>query len=234
MWFVLSLLMFEGVYLIYRKISAVRFSGFFTEKFPSTSKIIYFTIACAILAFVFRLFLSIGENVFGLQLGYFTLYMAFYVMGMVASRKNWLEKLSYRNGMVWFGVSMFLVIFIFGALIYLSKHPDTMPLFVGGWHLQSLMLTIWEAFTCVGISYFLLVFFKRHFNFTNNLTRNLAANSYAVYFIHPPVVVGFTMLLEHINLLPELKFLLAAIMSFAGCILLANLMRLIPGMKRIL
>lgn len=234
MWFVATLLIFEGLYLLYHKYSKVHLSTYFSQQLPTTSKLILFALCCAIVAFILRFFFPIGYNFMGLQFGYYSLYIGMYLAGILASRNNWLEQLSLTTGVKWYIVSQILILFPLGCLIYIAKHTELMAEISGGFHLLSLSLNIWEAYTCIGMCYFLLAYFRKHFNKANVFSKNLAANSYAVYFIHPFFVVGSTMLLEQINLLPEMKFFIAVIISIVSCFATANLIRLIPGMKKIL
>ena len=86
MWFALTLLVFETAYALYRRIAvgpAGRKAG---ERLPSAATIAVFMIGAGLLAFGIRLFYPIGSNFFGLQFGYFVLYIAMYVLGIVAGR----------------------------------------------------------------------------------------------------------------------------------------------------
>lgn len=48
---------------------------------------------------------------------------------------------------------------------------------------------MWEPILCVGITYFLLIVFKRWGNTPNHIFRMLAADSYMTYILHPFFVV---------------------------------------------
>jgi hypothetical protein len=69
---------------------------------PSTLQISLFALCCAVLAFFVRFKFPIGYNFIGLQLGYFVLYIVMYLAGIIASRKNWLEQLSFKTGVRWY------------------------------------------------------------------------------------------------------------------------------------
>lgn len=234
MWFVATLLIFEGLYIFYRQYAKVSISSYFSPQIPSTVKIILFAFGCAIVAFCIRFFFPMGYNFIGLQFGYYSLYIGMYLAGILAGRHNWLEQMTLKTGVRWYFVSQVLILFPLGCLSYISKHTELMTEVSGGFHLLSLLLNIWEAYTCVGMCYFLLVFFRKRINKSTAFSRNLAANSYAVYFIHPAFVVGSTMALEHINLQPEIKFPIAVAISVVSCFIVANLIRLIPGVKKVL
>lgn len=61
---------------------------------------------------------------------------------------------------------------------------------------------MWEPILCVGISYFLLIVFKRWGNTPNHIFRMLAADSYMTYILHPFFVVLGTYLAQKWNFNP--------------------------------
>jgi surface polysaccharide O-acyltransferase-like enzyme len=170
----------------------------------------------------------------GLQFGYFGLYMVFYALGIIASRNNWLNQLSVKRARKWGIAAVAAIPLIVLAWISLLANPSLFGEFVGGFHWRSFALSAWEAVVCTGLCYFFLSWFKNKLNTSTSFWGQMAANSYSVYFIHPVIVVGFTILLEQFSLIPEIKFLLACGLSVVVCFVVSHLLRKIPGVKRVL
>ncbi len=231
MWFVLALLIFEGIYLLGRNLQLVKIP----DIIPTNSNILAFILFCSILAFVIRLIYPIGgKNFIGLQFGYFGLYTIFYFLGIWASRKNWEERLSYSRAKFWGYIALAVIPLIILAWISLISNPSLFNNFIGGYHWQSLALSAWEAIVCTGLCYFLFLFFRKHLNYTNQFFTSMAANSYAVYFLHPLIVVAYTMLFEKVVLPPVTTFLIVALLSIVSCFAIAHVIRRIPGVSNVL
>lgn len=233
MWFVLTLLIFETVYALYRLSSKRNAEAKPEGEIPSARKIILFITGTGLLAFGIRLFYPIGNNFFGLQFGYFVLYIAMYVLGIVADRGNWLERFTLRQARPWFIASL-LAIPAFECAVLSSKAPGVMKAFAGGMNLRALVYAMWEPVICVGFCFFLLTFFKKYLNTPGKLMSVLSADSYTVYIIHPLIVVGFTILSEQAALPPLARLALVLASGIPTCFLAAHLIRTLPGVKSVL
>ena len=235
MWFVLALLIFESIYVLFRKCNQQQVLSGIIGRMPSDLNILVFILSAGIIAFLIRLGYPIGgKNFIGLQFGYFGLYTLFYVLGIIAGRKNWMERLSFRQAKLWGTVALVVIPLIVLAWVSLIRDPSLFQQFVGGFYWRAFALALWEAVVCTGLCYFLLVYFRKQINWSNSFFTEMAANSYAVYFIHPLIVVGLTMLFEKAGLSPFVTFLLVAMFGVTLCFALAHLIRLIPGVKRVL
>jgi len=233
MWFVLTLLVFEIVYALYRRVATGKAGLTPGRKLPSAQTIIAFMIGTGLAAFVVRLFFPIGGNFFGLQFGYFTLYIVMYVLGIVAHRNDWLERFTLRQAVPWFMASL-LSIPCFVAVLMSSRTPEAVRNIAGGQNLRALAYAMWEPVICVGFCFFLLMFFKKYLDTPGKLPSVLAADSYAVYVIHPVIVVGYTLLAEQATLPPLAGLISILALGVPTCFLLAHLLRKIPGIISIL
>jgi len=235
MWFVLALLIFESIYAIYRKYSKIFVSKFISDHMPANWHIAVFILVCSVLAFLLRVVYPIGgKNIIGLQIGYFALYSVFYALGIIAKRKNWLDRLSFKQSSIWFFVALVVIPAIVFIHISIAKDPSKIVQYLGGVSLGSLFLTSWEAIVCVGFCYFSITAFQKYLNKTNRFFTNSAVDSYTVYIIHPVIVVAATMLFESVNLSPSVKFIVAFVVSITICYLIAHYIRKIPGIKSVL
>jgi surface polysaccharide O-acyltransferase-like enzyme len=92
----------------------------------------------------------------------------------------------------------------------------------------------WEAVVCTGFCIFLLMAARKYLNRENRLVSVLSLNSYSAYIIHPLIVVSFTILLEAIPASPITKFLAVCLLAPVFCFAISYLLRLIPGVKKVL
>ena len=99
MWFVFTLLLFESLYVVCQKLPNV---SFLHCSKPSTLGIIYFMFISGAVAFLVRLIVPTGNTVFGLQLGYFPLYIGMYALGIVAQHNNWMDNINIKDSKPWF------------------------------------------------------------------------------------------------------------------------------------
>lgn len=235
LWFLLSLLIFESSYALYRILFRISIQDSKSARLPSQFEVFLFILITGFLAFMLRTVYPIGgKNIIGLQLGYFVLYTAMYILGIVANRRKWLEKLTFKSYRAWIILTFLIIPVIFLAWINVTRNPNQIIHYIGGLNLKALFLSYWEAFVCVGLILFFLTGFKRFINGSNTISIKMSADSYTAYIIHPVVIVGFTILFEMVTLQPVYKFLTVAVLSIFTSFVLARIIRMIPGIKRVI
>jgi peptidoglycan/LPS O-acetylase OafA/YrhL len=106
--------------------------------------------------------------------------------------------------------------------------------FNGGMNVQALVYSIWKPFVCFGICLALLVYFQKRWNFSNRLTQHLSNTAYTVYMIHPPIVVGWTLLFHQVKIPEFIKFLVVAPASVVTCFVIAYAICKLPYAKKVL
>ena len=104
----------------------------------------------------------------------------------------------------------------------------------GGFHLLSLINTLWRSFVIVGVCLGLLMLFRERLNHQGRLAKGLAASVYTVYLIHPVVLVGFAYAFSVVALYPLLKWAIAILVTLPLCFLLGGVIRKIPLVNRAL
>ncbi len=97
-----------------------------------------------------------------------------------------------------------------------------------------ILLRSMEIVHCCEVCIGLLVLFRQRLNHQGRLAKNLAANVYTVYLIHPLVLVGFAYAFQTVALYPLLKFVISVLIALPLCFLLSNLIRKIPFANRVL
>ncbi|MDO4462203.1 MAG: acyltransferase [Bacteroidia bacterium] len=214
LWFVFSLLFFELSYILIRKahltIPPIR---------VNTRSMSIFALSTGLLAFTLRIFTRTNESFMGITLANFILYIAMYAMGIIAARQNLLDSLSLRRSSKWL---LFAALWIF---IMLASTNDNIENTSGGFNITSLAYSLWEAVSCVAISYSLLTVGKRFLNVSHPLFESLAADSFIAFVIHPFPVVWLTMVMEDTHICPELLIPITSILAIVLSLTIAHTIR---------
>ena len=175
---------------------------------------------------------------FNLPAGYLLQYVCFFVLGIVAYRRNWLDKLTPRMGRHWALIALLVTVPFYGVVTpYMlgggaaGGHAGIE--LAGGLHWLSLAYTLWESFVIVGVCIGLLVLFRERLNHQGRLARSLARSVYTVYLIHPVVLVGFAYAFSVVALYPLLKWAIAVLVTLPLCFLVSLAIRRIPLVNRV-
>jgi surface polysaccharide O-acyltransferase-like enzyme len=104
----------------------------------------------------------------------------------------------------------------------------------GGFYWQSLAYSVWEGFMAISMVIVVLVLFRNHFNHQGRLARLMSETSFAVYIIHPAIIIPLALLLSGIEMNLSLKFVVVSPIAVVLCYLAAYGLRLVPGLKAIL
>jgi peptidoglycan/LPS O-acetylase OafA/YrhL len=115
--------------------------------------------------------------------------------------------------------------------IVFTKHLDG---FAGGVNLQALVYAFWEPFVAWGIIMALVAGFQRRFTTLSPIWKNLTRRAYAIYIIHPPVLVGVAMAWRAVAAPPLLKFAVTGSLACLICYVLAGLLLRIKALDRVL
>jgi glucan biosynthesis protein C len=237
LWFCLALLIFSVMYVVFRALrSTTKDNNNERTQPPNTRKLVGFAIAMAAFTFLVRLVLPSGTSFLNMHLADFPQYVLLFGAGIVAARRRWLMKLSFHSGIRWLvivlpvGFVVWLVILGAGGAL-----KGNGAAYSGGWHWQSASMNLWESFTCVAMSYGLLVIFRGKFNSQGRLAKFLSENAFSVYVVHPPIVILAARVLHCFSWPAIPKFValtcIAVVLSF---VLSAAVFRRIPILRAIL
>jgi peptidoglycan/LPS O-acetylase OafA/YrhL len=237
LWFLGALLMFSLAYVWWwRHFGRTKDEVESTTEVPSDRSLALLALGIGMLTFVVRLAYPVGRILrpFGFQLGHFPQYIAWFVVGLVARQRGWLECLGEDRGRTWGRVAVLLIVaaplvFVAGGALGGSTAP-----FMGGKHWQALLYALLEQFLCLGIIIALLVTFRNRYDRQGELAREMSASSYAVYIIHTPVLVLVTLAMRGWSAFPMFKFALASLLTVLVCFPLAAGLRRLPGARRVL
>ncbi len=235
LWFCAALLFFCFVYALFRQFvpSPSRFTT--ASALPGNRGIVAFIALLALATFLVRIPEPMGKAVYNMQLCFFSQYVLMFCAGTVAYRTAFLTRLSYSFGIrwLWFGLgggfALWLAILIPGGA--LEGKVDT---YNGGLHWQSAGFCLWESLVCAGVCLGLTVLYREKFNTNGSVAKVLTANAFAVYVLHPPVLIAISHALRPFEAPALIKFVVLTILAFSATLALAVVVRRIPGLKTIL
>ena len=236
LWFCLALLIFSVCYAAIHQARAGVAADAIDSPAPGNQRLIFFAFVMTAATFAVRLVFRDGMSVLNMQLADFSQYILLFIGGTLAARGQWLRKLDYSSGVRWLVVTLPLGFAAWFAILTaggrLSGNGDA---YSGGWHWQAAATNLWESFTCVAISFGLLVIFSRAFNRQGRFAKFMSDNAFSVYVFHPPLVILCARLLHPVVWGPLFKFvILTVIASVASFVLSAAVFRRIPVLRAIL
>jgi surface polysaccharide O-acyltransferase-like enzyme len=236
MWFALALLVFSAAFAIYRVFRHIPENYQQEEELPGHSAMTGLALLISAFAFSIRLVQPIGTSILNMQLGYFSQYVILFIVGTIAYRKNWLIRIPYSFGMIWFKAAL-----IGGSIFWLAIQilggglSGDFAKYGGGLYWQSAAYALWESFFCVGICLGFIVFFREHFNIQGKFTKFMSDNYFSVYVFHPFILILVTRALQDFAWHPLIKFTIAIAISVPLCFLASQLvLRRIPLLEKVL
>ncbi|MQA78434.1 MAG: acyltransferase family protein [Streptosporangiales bacterium] len=189
------------------------------------------TLGLAVATWLVRLAFPLG---FGLPIvgwptpAYLPQYVGLFVVGLVAYRRGWFLAVTDRMG------KMGLVAALGATVVALPVALVGSDGMVGGPNVHAFAYALWDSTFAVGICLFLLTLFRRRFNTQGRIRRFASDHAFAVYVLHAPVIVGLAVAVRGLDITPVLTFFLEAPFAVAACFAVAYLVRLIPGVRRVL
>ena len=244
-WFLAVLLLFDLLYAGWKGLSRQRRPAWETlgtlPRFPTIAGFIF---ALGLVTFVVRIWWPAGwvlQVLPGLKVGYLPQYASCYILGLVASRRNWFFTLTPRMARDWPLIAL-LATLIFGGLAFSSIMQAVATAgtqqagyaIAGGFNWLAFAYALWEAIMVVGVCISLLVLFRERWNHQGRLARSLSPIVYTVYLIHAPVLIGFAYAFHVVTLYPLLKWAIAALVTIPLCFLISWAIRKIPLVNRVL
>jgi glucan biosynthesis protein C len=236
LWFIEALLIFSLVYVLWRLAFRARPVATIQEQpLPGNVSIALVALLLGFASFLVRLVSPVNDTFvpLNLQFANFAQYITLFVLGLVAYRRNWLAAIPMRTGRLWLGVAVFLIL-LYAPLAILGGAMESVDPFLGGWHWQSLVFAMWDAFVCLGMCTGLLSLFQQRLSHQGWLSRELSRSAYSAYLIHEPVITILAVWATGVAIYPLLKFVLATVIFTPVCFGLGSLLRRVPLFDRVL
>ncbi len=242
LWFVAMLLVFSLFYALWRQLigkSAPRGE----RRSPTPWEVRLGVLALALVAYFWRMLVPIGQDVsfYGNMLSFPTIaylphYILMFIVGILAKRNRWLPGV--RKEQAWEGVIASVIATIVllpwaisGSFFLLGFSPGAEFTGHGTW--QSALYALWDATLAVGLLTAVLALFTGLLNHEGPVWRFFARQSYATYLTHIVVVTFLAYGLSGLQWPALVKFVLLAVIAVPLSFGLSYVIRLIPGVKRI-
>lgn len=233
LWFVLALLLFTLCYIVWTKIANPDVKDW---PLPNLKQILLFAAVLGLITFLTRTVFAVGWVLepLGFQLGHFPQYISMFIFGLIAAENKWIQQIDqqhYRK----LNIFILCMIFIGFPVIFSLKMVFGHPLewFVGGWHTAALLYAFWEQMIGISIMAALLVFGKNKFNTHSDFMNKMSRCAFAVYILHPLVLVMLSLLLRDWAIDPAVKFLIVAPLGVIFSFLLGFVVVKIPGVNQV-
>jgi len=236
LWFAQALLMFCLGYCVWRAIfgSPLAPSIRTPSPIPSYARWLLSAILVGGASIAIRQFVPTGKDVIGLQLGYFAPYIFLFVVGITAWRYDWIRQLTWKHARPWI-ITLILAwpLMPLSIVIAMRVFGPGKANFGGGHTWPAIFYAFWDPFVAWGLIAAWMLIARSFMNGPSVLWSWLNRRAYAVYIIHPPVLVAITLLL-HPWIAPTLfKFGVTGTLTCVTTWLLADPLVRIPGIRRI-
>jgi len=236
LWFVEALLLFSLAYCAWRAIAGAPLAASQRTPlpFPSTFGLVGSAFATGAGALLIRQWFPVGVDVVSFQLAYFVPYIVLFAAGIAAWRYNWLRQLDWRNtrAAIWIGVAIWPLMPIAGAVANKFYHGNAN--FSTGFSWPTVLYAFWEPPVAWGFIAAWLLLARRWMNQPSPFWSWVTRRAYAVYIIHPPVLVGVCLLLRTWAAPALVKFGVAGTLAIVSTWLLADPLVRLPGLRRVL
>jgi peptidoglycan/LPS O-acetylase OafA/YrhL len=236
LWFPEVLIVFSLAYCAWRAAFGTPLSNFHRKAKPVPATVWLLVCALAVIgaSLAHRRFLPMGFHVFGAWIDFRAIYVFLFSLGIAAWRFDWLRHLSWSTARLWiWGLAVSWPALPVGILLIHAvrgpQHHSTSNGFVPPTNL----LALWEPFVAWGIIPALLLAFRARLNHPSALWDWLNRRTYAVYIIHPPVLVTIALLLRTWAAPALLKFAALGVLACIATWLLADPLVRLPGIRRV-
>jgi len=236
LWFAQALIIFSLVYCAWRAAfgSSLTPSLRLPRPIPSYARWLLSTILVGAASLLIRQFVPAGKNIIGLQLGYFAPYIFLFAIGIAAWRYDWLRQLQWKHARPW----IIALIVAWPAMpvsiaIAMRVFPPGEANFGGGHTWPAILYAFWDPFISWGLIAAWLLIARAWMNKPSALWSWLNRRAYAVYIIHPPVLVGVSLLFHSLVAPAILKFVVTGTLSCIATWLIADPLVRVPGIRRI-
>jgi peptidoglycan/LPS O-acetylase OafA/YrhL len=232
LWFLEQLLIFSGIYVLWRKATAGWQRSPHKIAFPNTFAIVVFTVALGLAMFAVRIVFPINYwiPIITLEPAHYPEYAALFAVGILAFRNDWFSSLPTDTEKKWGKVTIIAIIALVPIFIIFGT-----SFLAGGLTLASLTYSLWEAVVCVGMCISLVALFRSRLNHQGKVAKALSDNSFSVYLIHVPVIVFLQYLLIGVNIHPLIKFAIVCLVGVPASFLLSYyVVRRLPYAKKVL
>lgn len=239
LWFLLHLLVFSIGYALWRLIGKrIHFRGRSEEKLSWHAILMVFLLILGLITWVVRFRYSVNEWVALLflvpaEMAHVPQYLSMFVLGILAYRFKALERLPKSVGMIWLGIGLFSATGYYVDNLIGGRLMVSLP--ISGLNTGSLIWSIWEALTCVGLGVGLMALFREWINDkAGSLMAAITRAQYGAYIIHFVVVLGVQAGLTGFAIPAFFKFVIVTIIAAFSSFGISHLFLKIPLVRKVI
>ena len=246
-WFIFALLGFSGLYTLLRIFSKrsshaaeSKPARIHTLRAPTTRTLLVVAVLMAASMFAVCQFipLSYAVRIFGgavpLLLAFFPFYTVLFFGGVLAYRNHWLENWKASMLKFWGYLSLGLLVALPVFLISTGVMESGMDIYFQGPNWRCAVTCLWLGLACISFGLSLTLWMREKVKPGSKLASFAGRNSFAVYLIHPLILVAISVYIFQFTMHPMIKFIIASVTAVPLCFAAAALLRLIPGLKKVL
>lgn len=223
LWFLIALFIFDIVLaLLYKPHKCLK-----RMQLPNAYKVILWLLIITISSWVIRCIYPVGRTVpiLAFQVSHFPQYIVAYIIGVQASKQNWLKIFDCKRyiKVLWLIIPT-LIIFLgsIGVVIDLTGSIDDA---FGGYNVVSFLYCLWEQIMFFIMLYGLVSLFMRYLNYKNKLFKIMSRSAFLAYIAHSSVIVFLVIALSKIEVSHLQSFWITILFSIVGSFTLGNLLR---------
>ena len=234
LWFAQALLIFALGYVAWRAVFGAKlaFAQRPPKPIPGAWTWLLSALAVAAVSIAVRQFIPVGQNFFGLQLAYFPAYIFLFAAGIAAWRHDWIRQLTWKQARPWV-IGMAIAWPCMPIAIAYAHSAHTKLNFSGGLAWTAILYAVWDPFIAWGAICAWLLAFRARMNQPSRLWDWLNRRAYAVYILHPIVLVTIGLLLHPWAAPPLVKFLITGTLTCMATWLISDPFVRLPGLRRI-
>ena len=225
LWFVEHLLIYACFYALWRLIRKGPTGREMNAPLPKAWQIVAFSLIIMIITALVRIPYPIDKWI-GL-LGFIQVAFAdvprdlgWFILGVIAYRKNWLDRFPAKSGYIWLGTGISLSL-LYSILAWFKLFPYE-------------IYVLWETFLCTGLCIGFCILFREKLNCSNRLTVEMVLCTYGVYLFHVPILVFFQYMFANIQAGPLVKFGCVSILAIVVTFSFTAILRRLPLAREII
>lgn len=236
LWFAQALLMFCLGYCLWRAVfgGGIASATQMAKPVPSYWKWLLAAVLVGAASLAIRQLVPAGQNVIGLQLGYFAPYIFLFAAGIAARRHDWLRQLTWKHVWPWVvTAAVAWPLMPIAIVVAMRVFGPGKANFGGGLSWPAIFYAFWDPFVAWGLIGAWLLVARRWMNRPSRFWSWANRRAYAVYIIHPVVLVGMALLLHGWAAPALAKFVVTGSLTCVAAWLVADPLVRMPGLRQV-
>lgn len=234
LWFAQALLLFAVGHVLLHRLGLLQDCTQDDRPLPGAAAWLAAALGVGAAALLLRQWVPVGQERWGLQVGYFASYVFLYGLGAVAWRHRWLERVERAQSRPWAWTALVAAPVLPLATLAAEAVTGRAAVVHTGWTLPAVVYAFWEPFVAWGVMALLLRRGRAHWDRPSPTWQRWGERAYGAFIVHAPVIVALALLLQPWAAPPLLKFVLVATAGTGLSFGIAGVLLRLPGARRVL